>query len=106
MVIWIDPIDGTKGLTQGHVDHLTCLIGVSINGCPRIGIVHKPYYNQDQGRTYFGALDCGVFTKDVGNSYITPLEYKNFANQGDYKICVVGSMNKNQQSMNEIIRAL
>jgi len=31
MVIWIDPLDGTKGFTEGHLHHITSLIGVSIN---------------------------------------------------------------------------
>ncbi len=56
MVIWIDPLDGTKGFTEGHLHHITSMIGVSVNKRPRIGIIHKPFYNQhyQQGRTYFG----------------------------------------------------
>lgn len=46
MVIWIDPLDGTKGFTEGHLHHITSMIGVSVNMRPRIGIIHKPYYNQ------------------------------------------------------------
>lgn len=45
MVIWIDPLDGTKGFTEGHLNHITSMIGVSINGRPRLGIIHKPFYN-------------------------------------------------------------
>ena len=44
MVIWIDPLDGTKGFTEGHLNHITSMIGVAINGRPRIGIIHKPFY--------------------------------------------------------------
>eukprot|EP00349_Pseudokeronopsis_sp_Brazil_P000450 CAMPEP_0202962806 /NCGR_PEP_ID=MMETSP1396-20130829/6856_1 /ASSEMBLY_ACC=CAM_ASM_000872 /TAXON_ID= /ORGANISM="Pseudokeronopsis sp., Strain Brazil" /LENGTH=121 /DNA_ID=CAMNT_0049683583 /DNA_START=199 /DNA_END=564 /DNA_ORIENTATION=+ len=66
MVIWIDPLDGTKGFTEGHTHHITSLIGVAINKRPRIGIIHKPFYNKQygQGRTYFGTPECGVFVKD------------------------------------------
>jgi 3'-phosphoadenosine 5'-phosphosulfate (PAPS) 3'-phosphatase len=46
MVIWIDPLDGTKGFTEGHLHHITSLIGVTVNMRPRIGIIHKPFYNQ------------------------------------------------------------
>lgn len=46
MVIWIDPLDGTKGFTEGHVHHITHMIGVAINNRPRIGIIHKPFYNE------------------------------------------------------------
>lgn len=45
MVIWIDPLDGTKGFTEGHLHHITSLIGVAVNKRPRIGIIHKPFYN-------------------------------------------------------------
>lgn len=66
MVIWIDPLDGTKGFTEGHLHHITSMIGVSINKRPRIGIIHKPFYNQGYafGRTYFGTPECGIFIKD------------------------------------------
>lgn len=46
MEIWIDPLDGTRGFTEGHMYHITSLIGVSVRGRPRIGIIHKPYYNE------------------------------------------------------------
>lgn len=31
MVIWIDPLDGTKGFTEGHLHHITSLIGVAVH---------------------------------------------------------------------------
>jgi 3'-phosphoadenosine 5'-phosphosulfate (PAPS) 3'-phosphatase len=46
MVIWIDPLDGTKGFTEGHLHHITSMIGVAVNKRPRIGIIHKPFYNE------------------------------------------------------------
>ena len=66
MQIWIDPLDGTQGFVDGHLNHVTCMIGVAINGRPRIGIIHKPFYSQQlkQGRTYFGTPECGLFIKD------------------------------------------
>ncbi len=45
MVIWVDPLDGTMGFTQGFIHHITSLIGVSINKRPRIGIIHKHFYD-------------------------------------------------------------
>lgn len=66
MVIWIDPLDGTKGFVEGHVSHITSIIGLAIDNRPRAGIIHKPFYDQEQdmGRTYFGTPECGVFIKD------------------------------------------
>ena len=31
MVIWIDPLDGTQGFTEGHLNHITSMIGVAVN---------------------------------------------------------------------------
>lgn len=66
MVIWIDPLDGTKGFTEGYLNHITSMIGVSINNKAKIGIIHKPFFNQKYslGRTYFGTPDCGLFVLD------------------------------------------
>jgi 3'(2'), 5'-bisphosphate nucleotidase len=46
MVIWIDPLDGTKGFVEGHLNHITSMIGLAIDGRPRAGIIHKPFYDQ------------------------------------------------------------
>lgn len=75
MVIWIDPLDGTKGFTEGHLNHITSMIGVTINGRPRIGIIHKPFHKQNlrQGRTFFGTPECGVFIKDKFTSQLKRL---------------------------------
>lgn len=43
VAFWIDPIDGSKGLAEGHTGHVTSLIGVTVKGRPKFGIVHKPY---------------------------------------------------------------
>ena len=67
MVIWIDPLDGTQGFIQGHLNHITSMIGLAIGNRPRAGIIHKPFYNQSihMQRTYFGTPECGVFIKDT-----------------------------------------
>ena len=46
MVIWIDPLDGTQGFVEGHLNHITSMIGLAIDKRPRAGIIHKPFYNQ------------------------------------------------------------
>ena len=42
-IVWIDPLDGTRGFARGQVTVVTSLIGVSIKGKPSIGIVHRPF---------------------------------------------------------------
>lgn len=44
MVIWIDPLDGTKGFVEGHLNHITSMIGLAVGNRPRAGIIHKPFY--------------------------------------------------------------
>lgn len=106
MVIWIDPLDGTKGFTEGHLHHITSLIGVSVNMRPRIGIIHKPFYNElyQQGRTYFGTPQCGIFIKDKFPEKlkrlqrVTPLmpfHTEDAIEDKDYNLWVLGSLNKN-----------
>jgi fructose-1,6-bisphosphatase/inositol monophosphatase family enzyme len=46
MVIWIDPLDGTQGFIDGYLSHITSMIGMEIDKRPRVGIIHKPFYNQ------------------------------------------------------------
>jgi len=43
LTFWIDPLDGSKGLVEGHTEHLTTIIGVCIKNRPILGIVHKPF---------------------------------------------------------------
>lgn len=116
MEIWIDPLDGTKGFTEGHMSHITSLIGVSIRGRPRIGIIHKPYYNENlqMGRTYFGTPECGVFMRDTFGrpvkqlrsvSIINPFPQEESIDPVDYKMWVCGSMNDNQVVMNEVFKS-
>jgi 3'-phosphoadenosine 5'-phosphosulfate (PAPS) 3'-phosphatase len=111
MDIWIDPLDGTKGFTEGHMTHITSLIGVSIRGRPRIGIIHKPFYleNLGMGRTYFGTPECGVFMRDTfardlnqrrSVTHLIPFPTEDAINKEDYDLWVCGSMNVNQETMN------
>ena len=83
---------------------------------PRIGIIHKPYYNQlyKQGRTYFGTPECGLFVKDKFPEKlrrlqrVTPLmpfpNEDTIANE-NYNLWLCASMNKNQDIMNQLIDA-
>lgn len=42
-VVWIDPLDGTSDFVKGNLPAVTVLIGLSINGKSRLGIVHNPF---------------------------------------------------------------
>lgn len=66
IVVWVDPVDGTKEYTQGFLDHVTVLIGVAVNGESIGGVIHQPYYNYKvpeatMGRTMWGVVGLGCF---------------------------------------------
>jgi 3'(2'), 5'-bisphosphate nucleotidase len=46
-VVWVDPLDGTSDFVAGNLTAVTVLIGVSIKGVSRIGIVHNPFSDED-----------------------------------------------------------
>ena len=62
-VVWIDPLDGTSDFVAGNLTAVTVLIGVSIKGYSRIGIVHNPFSDEDEskGRTIFATMEHGVW---------------------------------------------
>jgi 3'(2'), 5'-bisphosphate nucleotidase len=62
-VVWIDPLDGTKDFVNGNLPAVTVLIGLSIKGFAKVGIVHNPFSDEDssKGRTIFGSVEHGAF---------------------------------------------
>ncbi|CAH2045276.1 unnamed protein product, partial [Iphiclides podalirius] len=66
IVVWVDPLDGTSEYTQGFLEHVTVLIGISVNEKPVAGVIHQPYYKtliggeNKLGRTIWGLQDTGV----------------------------------------------
>lgn len=74
ITIWVDPLDGTKEFITGFLDHVTVLIGISMNGKSVAGIIHQPFYGYKQGsenltgRTMWGLVGMGCYgieTKDL-----------------------------------------
>lgn len=68
IVLWVDPLDGTKEFTQGILENVTVLIGLSVENRPVGGIIHQPYYKRSDnqyGRTIWGlkGLGCKGFDK-------------------------------------------
>jgi 3'-phosphoadenosine 5'-phosphosulfate (PAPS) 3'-phosphatase len=57
-VVWIDPLDGTKDFTMGNLSAVTVLIGLAIDGVPKLGVVHNPFKTNEsdsKGITLFGS---------------------------------------------------
>ncbi|KAJ8308505.1 hypothetical protein KUTeg_013379 [Tegillarca granosa] len=50
IVIWVDPVDGTAEYTQGLLDHVTTLIGISVKGVAKAGAYGFERKNPPQGQ--------------------------------------------------------
>ncbi|KAM3861169.1 3'(2'),5'-bisphosphate nucleotidase 1 isoform 1-T1 [Diretmus argenteus] len=67
LVVWVDPLDGTKEYTEGLLDNVTVLIGIAHRGRAIAGVINQPFYNYqlgtgaDLGRTMWGMLGLGAF---------------------------------------------
>jgi len=46
-VVWIDPLDGTSDFVKGNLSAVTCIIGLSIGGHSKLGVVHNVYAEDD-----------------------------------------------------------
>ena len=91
VAVWIDPIDGSKALAEGNLDHVTNMIGITVAGRPRVGIIHKPFCseNKNRSRTYVGSTESGLFFFDHGKNDRTssaPTYVPPFANIGDVTV--------------------
>lgn len=65
ITIWVDPLDGTTEFVKGLLEHVTILIGISINGRSVAGIIHQPFYGHSTGslapRTMWGLVGLGCY---------------------------------------------
>uniref|UniRef100_A0A4W3JZQ4 3'(2'),5'-bisphosphate nucleotidase 1 n=1 Tax=Callorhinchus milii TaxID=7868 RepID=A0A4W3JZQ4_CALMI len=67
LVVWVDPVDGTKEYTEGLLDHVTVLIGIAYGGKAIAGVINQPYYNYQAGadavlgRTIWGIVGLGAY---------------------------------------------
>lgn len=62
LVIWVDPLDGTSEYTQGILEPVTVLIGLSVQNEAVGGVIHQPYYKRNSnefGRTIWGLKGLG-----------------------------------------------
>lgn len=66
VAVWIDPIDGSKAFAEGNLEQVTNMIGITVGGRPRVGIIHKPFTSErlNQSRTYVGSTESGLFFFD------------------------------------------
>jgi 3'(2'), 5'-bisphosphate nucleotidase len=66
-VLWIDPIDASSAFEQ-DLKHITTMIGISIKGRPKAGVIHVPFHSEEFGRTFVGTPESGLFRYDIESS--------------------------------------
>ena len=64
-VVWVDPLDGTAQFVIDNLSAVTVLIGLSVKGESKIGVVHFPYSSNDAQSavpmTLFGTREHGAY---------------------------------------------
>ncbi|CAH0477000.1 unnamed protein product [Peronospora belbahrii] len=63
LVLWVDPLDGTKRFAAKMYDEVSVLIGISYKQRPIAGVVHLPFHGK-HGITYWGGPSIGVFRSE------------------------------------------
>jgi 3'(2'), 5'-bisphosphate nucleotidase len=115
-VVWIDPLDGTTDFVNGNLPAVTVLIGLSIREKSRLGVVHKPFTDEDQAvsMTVFGSAEHGVFvlpcdkTMSVEKSvlrepkYLEPFDHEEVPSE-DHNVKVGASLTHFSGTLKEII---
>jgi len=95
IAVWIDPIDGRRALANGDLEHVTNLIGITVQGRPKVGVMHKPFSkNRAETRTYVGSVEAGLFYFDHSGAdsstskpnYVPPFGDKE-KDIGNVKLC-------------------
>lgn len=67
ITIWVDPLDATAEFVKGFMEHVTVLIGISVNGKSVAGVIHQPFYGfktkpaDSLGRTMWALIGLGYF---------------------------------------------
>jgi len=68
LVIWVDPLDGTKEYTEGRKQDVTVLIGIAAHGKAVAGVIYQPFWEVNDvevGRTLWGVVGLGAFGLEV-----------------------------------------
>ena len=46
-VLFIDPLDATAEFVTDNISAVTVLLGLTVKGIPKIGIIHNPFATND-----------------------------------------------------------
>jgi len=68
IVVWVDPLDGTKCFVDGKYEWVTTLVGIAYKGTPIAGVISYPF----TGELLWGAMGIGVFLGKDGERFYPP----------------------------------
>mmetsp|Transcript_31467 Transcript_31467/g.63468 ORF Transcript_31467/g.63468 Transcript_31467/m.63468 type:complete len:474 (+) Transcript_31467:86-1507(+) len=69
LIIFIDPMDGTREFVENRIENVQCLIGITLNGKPIAGAVGMPMIHEDKIEIAYG-IDLPA---DSEQATLTPL---------------------------------
>ncbi|KAL3768711.1 hypothetical protein ACHAWU_006812 [Discostella pseudostelligera] len=56
IIIFIDPMDGTREFVEGRIQNVQCLIGITVNGLPVAGAMGMPMVHDHQIEIAYGLI--------------------------------------------------
>jgi len=56
IIIFIDPMDGTREFVEGRIQNVQCLIGITVNGMPVAGAMGMPMVHGNQIEIAYGLI--------------------------------------------------
>ncbi|CAC5422162.1 IMPAD1 [Mytilus coruscus] len=59
ITVWVDPLDATKEYTEKKLKYVATMVCVAVDGHPTIGVIHKPFVNDNKGETVWAWVGYG-----------------------------------------------
>ncbi|KAL7531647.1 hypothetical protein ACHAXR_004149 [Thalassiosira sp. AJA248-18] len=60
LVVFVDPLDGTREFVEGRLDNVQTLIGVCYKGTPIMGAIGLPFSTENSTEVVFGMVGKGI----------------------------------------------
>ena len=78
LVVYVDPLDGTREFVEGRFDNVQCLIGLCYRGRPLLGAIGLPFPQSDRVEVVYGLTGKGIgkvqFDNDSGLLKNVPIQ--------------------------------
>lgn len=75
VIVWVDPLDATRSYTEGYLDEVTTLIGLSYEGKARLGVVGSFFSKGGSSENPEYQFAPKVYLADSLNSQCTVIDH-------------------------------